>query len=613
MRNNMICMAAVILGVSLLHPLTASSAPIDLVALARQSKASFKPLTASDVAQKKAALVTAVNKLDIFLDRNGANGQAWKAYLEWGELRAQLKSGSPDFKKLEAVFRKFNSNFAGLEWPVYGNAGNALRSYIDVGRAAARKDLKSDYEKLLDELAKNLERFAANPTEEDAYEIGARLGWLESIGQAKPLVAAVRKQYWMPNLMAQASGKLLSLRVNTEINETAPVYDVILGAKISGDGTIKASLVLSLEPNSEKAVLKTSLTGTVKTKTVAVKGPATIWSSGTTTFKASKRLLLAPTGFDASRATADATTSTTLEGLSMRINFLTKMAYKRYYRSKPCAEQIAALHVEQRIKSRMDLQAGDLLDKGNEAFAEKFRKPLERRRAFPELMQFNTSKDFVHFISLQATGNQIAAPSNPPKLIENTDLAVRMHESSFNNLTASMLSGITVTDQSIKEDLINLLGKLPKEMEKNEDSTPWSMTFDRQKPMTVVFSDDTFKFTMRGRRFTSGKSKYNAMNILVTYKLEKTAEGSKLIRQGDVRIEPPGYKAGKTKLSAQQIALRTVIQRRLSKIFKPEIVSKGLVLKGEWKKVGTLKLAQISADKGWLTLAWITAGKQPAK
>jgi hypothetical protein len=94
------------------------------------------------------------------------------------------------------------------------------------------------------------------------------------------------------------------------------------------------------------------------------------------------------------------------------------------------------------------------------------------------------------------------------------------------------------------------------------------------------------------------------MEISASYKLEKNNGGSKLTRQGDVVAE---Y-VNKERQSIAETAMKTLMRRKFEALFKPEIVSDGLMLPEQLRNVGKLQLQQLQADKGWLTLGWKKPG-----
>jgi len=50
--------------------------------------------------------------------------------------------------------------------------------------------------------------------------------------------------------------------------------------------------------------------------------------------------------------------------------------------------------------------------------------------------------------------------------------------------------------------------------------------------------------------------------------------------------------------------IRTLLEDRMGNIFKEEIVGEGLVLPGNWSKLGPLAVSQLDAAGGWLTITW---------
>jgi hypothetical protein len=137
---------------------------------------------------------------------------------------------------------------------------------------------------------------------------------------------------------------------------------------------------------------------------------------------------------------------------------------------------------------------------------------------------------------------------------------VALHESFPNNLASSLLSGYHLTDDDVRERIRRRSGDLPEELE--ADREPWSITFADLQPVTMSFDDGGFTLTIRGQRFTSGPNGYGAMDITVRYQLVETDGGVVLRRQGDLEILPPGFRPGTDRLSAEQSALREILEPR---------------------------------------------------
>ena len=193
-----------------------------------------------------------------------------------------------------------------------------------------------------------------------------------------------------------------------------------------------------------------------------------------------------------------------------------------------------------------------------------------------------------------------AAPSEPPELAANHDLAVRLHESFAANLSQAALGGVTLTDEKLVELVEQMTGSVPEEMVITEEDDPWSITFDTERPIDTTFDDQNITIAIRGKKFTRGSQELkNRLKISATYKFERTAEGSKLTRLGDVQIE-----FTTKRLSASQVAMKTFMKKRFEDMFKAEIVSEGIELPGQFQQAGKLALQQLHCDNGWIVLGW---------
>ena len=585
----------------------------DLPVLLRKAKTHFIPVADSDLAEAKSELAASVERLDDYLTPGGENGEAWKKYLRWAKLQTLLgDAAETDLRALKEVYDQFRANHEGLELGWFADVAEALRRYFDFSAGAQTPNAQEGFTRAMEALAASLERYAAGPTQDDHWAIGARLGQLESTSQVPQLIGAVRKRYSHPNLWVQVSSDFLSKGIEREVDRTEPVTDVILRTNISGTGRTTGKVSLRLVPNKNHAVLETVLHGKVVTDTVGENGPVFIYSNAVTKFRASKRMIIDEHGLSSEPATAKAVTESTPHSLStnkrnrMVDRMIRRIAWKRIEKKHDQADYLAARHAEDRISQHFDEDADEQVAKSNEGFVEKFRNPLLRRGEFPQQLRFSTSEDHLFIRVLQASTYQLGSPGAPPKLSADHELAVRVHESMINNLAAAMLAGRTFTEEGVREAVLEMTGEIPEKLKVKEDEDPWSITFDSRRPISVSFFGGQFQVTIRGRRYTSGERKFQAMSITATYKMEKTDTGTKLIRQGELEIFPPGFDPEKDKLTASQVALRRLLTRRLGEVFEEEIISQERELPGEWAKTGKLRLEQMAADSGWLTLGWKT-------
>ncbi len=120
------------------------------------------------------------------------------------------------------------------------------------------------------------------------------------------------------------------------------------------------------------------------------------------------------------------------------------------------------------------------------------------------------------------------------------------------------------------------------------------------------------KITVRGQRYTSGDREFKGMNVTADYKIQPSGESFKLVRDAELHIVPPNFVPGQTRLSTQQVTLKTLLQKKFGKLFEPEIKAEKLTLSGRWEKVGPLDLKQLQSSSGWLVAAWLEPATPPA-
>jgi hypothetical protein len=366
---------------------------------------------------------------------------------------------------------------------------------------------------------------------------------------------------------------------------------------------MQGNVTVELIPSKDKAVFETVAKGRINTLTTGSSSGVSFNSRGVTAFHARKRMIFDAFGLTAQGTRCNAVTNNNVYSVSAG-RMASNIAWGRIRENKGQSDYIAARHAETRISNSFDQEAAPMLVKSAKRFNEKFRHPLVRMREFPELFQFSSTADQVKLEGLKANRFQIGAPEAPPELSGSYDMTVRVHESFLDNMASAVYGGKKMTDEQMREQVIAMRGSLPDEMKPEEDDEPWSITFARQKPITVTFGDQEFDITIRGQQFTSGNNDFKAMNISAHYKMELTPTGTKMVRQGPLKIEPPDFAIEPRQLSASEISLGKILEKKFGKLFKEEIASDGLELPGPWKKAGKLQAKMMNSGNGWLTVGW---------
>jgi hypothetical protein len=287
------------------------------------------------------------------------------------------------------------------------------------------------------------------------------------------------------------------------------------------------------------------------------------------------------------------------------------------------ANRIAAQHAETRIARRMTEQIDEKLRKAWKRYQNDYRLPLERRGDLPNHTRFSTTDSALAFETTQANRGQLAAPGAPPELPAASDLVARVHETAINNYTAAMLSGATLSESEpgagtkadvtlppwIKDAWKNRMDEKA-DAASEEDFEAWSLTFRRDRPITVSFVDGKIQLTLHIANLKSGDDVFNRWDVTSIYTPEMNEGGVTLTRDGELVVLPTGFDSEKGQLSSRQVAVR----RNLTKVLTersdkgrgiPQTIKiKAIEPTDELADIGPLPVTEFASKDGWLTVAW---------
>ncbi len=598
--------ATVTLASSLLgqdpNPAPPAAAPMTLVELARSMAGRFQTPDEATVAQKLALVREEAAQLDRFLARGGpAVRTGWHRYLEWETLLNQLEQPTPDLQQLNVVLQKLYADVDGVEKGPYRELRAALHDFMNTSAVFRSPNMAQQYDKQLETIIEALEKYPQQQDVDTALVIGRGMGWLSDAGQASELVQAVRREYVRPNLYASVSARFAQVGGEESLDETIQLSDNILGTSLVGVARTTGNVRLALIPNQERAEFEIRLDGTALSENTGTNRGVVIYTSGRTTIAATKRISVDALGIHDEPASATCDTQTSITGICHRLRLVRNIAWNQANRQKSQAEAIANGRAAWRVQQQMDDRAEEMLGDGRTKFLKNFRNPLLRKNEFPQQMQLSTTSDRLLVTMLQANLFQLAAPSPPPEMDEHFDIAVRLHESFAGNFSEAMIGGFTLTDERLVEILEENNREVPDELKIDPSKDPWSITFARTQPIRLEVRDQKLKITIRGREFSRGEQVVGAeMDIWAVYNLERTPQGARLTREGEVQAEYPrgGFE------NPAKIAVKTLMRKKFDALFKSELDGQGLKLGGRFDKVGALKLGHLDASQGWLSLGW---------
>jgi len=597
------------------------------------AQANYRPVTPEEVEEARSELASAAVQLEQFLRPGSRKGEAWKRYLKWQNVQDALAAERPNLGGLQDSLDKFRSGANGLNLPLFRRAASAIERYVDYANIARAPDQNDFIAKQLEVVTKYLDRNASQPSARARFEIERRLDFLTGIGRAQALTSTLNNQFNKPNVRLEVSENFLSKVVSKRVNDVAPVTDRILGTNIRGTGRTSGYVTLQTIPNMQRAAILLSLNGVTYSETNGYKDPVVIRSSGTTRFAATKRIELEDSNFWNYPTKVNATTSTKTrsvkkQGGGFGSRLVAKIGEKKVAEKKPQSNAIAARHAETRVGDNFEEELLPKLQDARFEYLEQFKKPLSERNAEPKYVSFSSTDRSVNVDVLQAGRGQLGADTSPPAFAAGHDTSVCLHESGAANFASAILAGATLS-QKTREGNPKLDVELPKALRKAIDEAreeaetepaedddrefkPWSITFRRQRPVTLEFQDQHVKIRIHATEINVAEDTYRGWDIVVDYAIHVENGGLVMNRDGDIEVIPSSFDPEDGgKLSGRQVGLRGVLAKELNRQadsgrgFPEEIEIPMLDLPNDIAQHGPLMLQDASSDGGWLSLGWM--------
>ena len=192
------------------HCAFADKPETSLAVVSRAAEAQLHPLPSRSPAAKN-ELVSALNRLDARLGEDKESGAGWKSFCQVEKLQQQLQlSTGPDLAVLNQILHeKYLNGNVGLELVWFADVRRALRKYLDTASAVGNPKWKADYEKILDQLAEDLQASAQGRTADGAFRINEAIGRLSDARQAPELLSALRSQLSHANVFVRVKSEVV--------------------------------------------------------------------------------------------------------------------------------------------------------------------------------------------------------------------------------------------------------------------------------------------------------------------------------------------------------------------------------------------------------------------
>lgn len=584
---------------------------VELAALARVDTRDTAFIGPAQLSASRLALEGAFARLQGFLVRGGANGQAWLSYLQCEDLARELRdSNATDLERLTTVLAAYESGHAGLERPEFRDVQHALIVHCQNLRAAQLEDQSAAFRTNLELLAEHLEQAANQPETSTPKEIGARLAWFDQHGFASPVVRAVKRHYLQPNLYLQINGDLIFRNFEQTIDEPVVQSMSLNGANVRAQGRLTGRVTFQLEPNAEQAAVNMLLHGIVQSSVVGQAGPVGFAGTGTTRVDANKHMFLNADGVRSELAAADAQTSLAMHSLWSRFQLrpldrvARRVGWNRIDETQGSNESQVSQRVEREITQRFEQEARDMIGELNDAFFNMLQVPLRKYGVFPRELHMSTTDQDIRIRATLAAAEQLAAHSSPPEFGGKSVMTMAMHESLINNSAAIALAGRAIQSEELANLLEQLIGQAPEGFD-SIDGIPWSMTMDDDAPLEVRLHDGTLAIIIRFKTLVVGGETFDGpFAVTAIYRGAIEGNAVELCRQGDLDFILPAQSIP----TPDQADLLERIRERFAMILTEQMQFSPSQLPFEMPPGVELAPTAFEIANGWLLFAVDTIG-----
>jgi hypothetical protein len=630
----------------------------DLARLAWASRGDHTPVSAEQFEKIRADLRAKVEKLRAALSSAPGGAKGWTDYLHLNNLTPHLAEGFVETREslaaLDEVLRRFRTNEAGLELPVFNDVAKALakyRAYVTWATVARTSDSRPIYERFMNELQKVLTQHKERPTIETNRQITKTLGQIDSLGQSPEFIDAMRQNFAHSNIYGAVSTNFVTRAPNRPIDRVTPVRDCILGTSIFGTAHTLGSVQYNVVDSADSVELAIFLQGQAHSRTRGIHKPVQVNSTGTTTYWATKHVTLNGDAFTSTPATAGAETHTRINSIQKMggkfgERLIEKIAWKRAAEQKPQAERISSSHTRERVLKEFEETVARDLAAARLRYETQLQNPLIRRGVSPEYIRMASAVKGVEIETLFATRSQLGAPGAPPAMMAGHDLAVQVHESAVNNylplalsaariaqetadkppavtgnvpnwlkvmkmarpsLAAAASAGAEMVDEA-KDRIADAVGVDPSKPEVTPPPfKPYSITLNAEAPASIHFDDNQVVIRVRAALLQSTDSEYKNWDFVVVYEIRQEGDRIKLTRVGEIEVFPTGFDTEwPRQLSAEETGFRSVLKKNMNaranagESFPKEIPIEPVRL----SRFGVLVLRELVAEDGWLTVGW---------
>ena len=505
----------------------------------------------------------------------------------------QKQYGDPYFDQALNSLKKLSLRYS------FGTSGNLQESMLN--RIAA--------------IESQLEKIDADGNDRDASgKLGDALRWLESSGQAQPLVTALRTKYSTPNAYFSVSSNLLNRVGSQSLSDRQPIRQHVFGRLIRGCSQTDGNVTFQFLNDPNQIHARIQLDASVQSSTYLQQGKIQVFTGSNGSVQAYRDIFANVGGLFWNEPVTAANFQSSLTGTNSSLRLVNKVVDKQFNKSKAKADAFTAKQARDQAGDQFDEQTLEPLTEARGTLKTAIQEALNKSNWLPAFY-LRTTNERLHAVVKKETSATLAAPASPQEFGIGPEVAIRVHETLLSNYLDDIFKGKTFTNEQLAEEFADLTGELPPgltgENAEGDAAEDFSITFARVRPIQFEFTKQRIRVVVAGQKFAQGDQNIDAgLKIILQFKVVEEDEELKIKRDGKVLFEFIDPRRTTPKL----VAFRRFLDERLNDQMENEetetILPDNLLPIDEVPELADspiarkMRLVQFHIDGGWVYLGW---------
>ncbi len=520
--------------------------------------------------------------------------------------------------------------------PYVGYTTWLLNDYLVALNLGRRENLTTLLARQVDNLVAALDEWHPGGNRNKQAEVGRIVGLLDSVDQAPELITAFKRTFYRNNAAVFVGESLVNQLASRPVQQTQPVYEVILDNEVFGTATTNGQVRIDFVPNDQQAHVSLQLRGTINADNYTPAGPVTAFTGSQADVEARRSIYLNVGGWHQEAPYGAVNLNSYFKGTSCG-RIVDRLAEMQFSNQQAGAEAIGARRAEDRVVRQFEQETSTALRDGRAQMQQR-RQEAGLLRSVRPLGYLLTDEHFLQVHARKVTGSQTLAIASPPTIATPSDVAFQLHESFLSNFLEDAVGGRVLTH----EDVARVEAELQKENAPNsgqisdEPAAPreaFELTFAAARPIEVRFDEQMVHVILNIRNFKAQGQSVNDVQVLIRLKLHVDAADANTVRLaqvGNIRaslLDPDKIDLNTaTVLDLIENTLNREIQRQRERAgttagtaLPTNLIDRKMLAEIKDPQVARIlqaaQLAAISFDQGWATVAWTTGSGNvsPAK